>query len=79
MDHRKAGDHEAKDCASRIAAWRFRSPSQVGLSSYRSLALPKCADGISLQVLGRTIGVHPTWPHAAVGELLRKEIRWKNA
>jgi len=32
MDHRKAGDQEAKDCASRIAARRFRSPSQVGLS-----------------------------------------------
>ena len=33
MDHRKAGDHEAKDCASRIAARRFRSPSQLSLSS----------------------------------------------
>ena len=33
MDHRKAGDQEAKDCASRIAARRFRSPSQLGLSS----------------------------------------------
>ena len=56
MDHRKAGDQEAKDCASRIAARRFRSPSQVGLSSYRSLALPKCADGILFKFWGGRLG-----------------------
>ena len=74
MDHRKAGDQEAKDCASRIAARRFRSPSQLGLSSMVWKPRdPKIRRWVSLQVLGLTIGVHPTWPHATVGELLRKE------
>jgi|SoiMethySBSTD1v2_1073268.scaffolds.fasta_scaffold08484_3 hypothetical protein len=78
MDHRKAGDHEAKDCASRIAARRFRSPSQLSLSSrVWEPRPPKIRRWVSLQVLGRTSGVHLTWPHATVGE--RKEIRWKNA